>query len=330
MIIQPMIWIIVPVIALLIFLSAFFSSAEMAFISARRIRVKKAIEDGNKKAVVLEALMKKQDEVVSTIVVCNNLVNITASILAGYFTTLYLGDIGIGIATAVMTLIVVVFAEAIPKSYGINNYGFAFRTAKTLKIMTLVFSPLSKALSFFSNIFLKLIGIEKKKKALITEDEIKAMLSLGIEDGTIDKDEKKLIEEIFDFDSTKAKEIYIPLKNVMSIQAKDSVKTLKKMTIETGYSRYPVYNKKKDDIIGVVHIKDALLKEDTFQIKDIMREMITISPGTRLDTILQKMQKQKTHMALINDKKGNPIGIVTLEDLLEEIFGEIVDEHDTS
>lgn len=324
-----MIWIIVVVlISFLIFLSAFFSAAEMAFISSRRIRVKKAIEEGNKKAILLESLMKKQDEVVSTIVVCNNLVNISASILAGYYTTKYFGDIGIGIATALMTLVVVVFAEAIPKSYGISNYKFAFKTARVLQLITIIFSPLSKSLAFFSNFFLKLIGKEKKKKALITEDEIKAMLSIGIEDGTIDKEEKKIIEEIFDFDATKANEIYVPLKNIVSVHGNDTVETLKQITVKTGHSRFPVYRKSKEDIVGIVHIKDALLKDNEMLIHDIMRNIITISPGTRLDTIFTKMQKQKFHMAIIKAKDGSILGMLTLEDLLEEIFGEIHDEHD--
>lgn len=325
-----MTWIIIIVIAFLIFLSAFFSAAEMAFISARRIRVRKAIEEGNKKAVLLETLMKKQDDVVSTIVVCNNLVNITASIIAGYFTTKYFGDIGIGLATAVMTLVVVVFAEAIPKSYGIGNYKFAFQSARVLQIITIIFLPLSKSLSHFSNLFLRLIGIRKKQKTLITEDEIKAMLSIGIEDGTIDKDEKELIEEIFDFDTTKAKEIFVPIKDIISVQMDDTVETLKKITIRTGHSRYPVYDKNRENIIGIVHIKDALLKNNNTKLYEIMRDMITVKPGTRLDTIFNKMKKEKSHMAFIKNKEGAIIGIVTLEDLLEEIFGEIIDEHDPS
>ena len=159
-----MIWIVIIIlISFLIFLSAFFSATEMAFISSRRIRVKKAIEEGNKKAILLQALMKKQDEVVSTIVVCNNLVNISASIIAGYFTTKFFGDIGIGIAMGLMTLIVVVFAEAIPKSYGISNYKFAFKSARALQIITIIFSPLSKSLAWFTNIFLRIFGKEKKK-----------------------------------------------------------------------------------------------------------------------------------------------------------------------
>ena len=154
------------------------------------------------------------------------------------------------------------------------------------------------------------------------------MLSIGIEDGTIDKEEKKLIEEIFDFDATKANEIYVPLKKIVSVNENGSVKTLKQITVKTGHSRYPVYRNSKENIVGIVHIKDALLKDDKMLVHDIMRNVITISPGTRLDTIFTKMQKQKFHMALIKAKDGSILGLVTLEDLLEEIFGEIHDEHD--
>lgn len=154
------------------------------------------------------------------------------------------------------------------------------------------------------------------------------MLSIGIEDGTIDRDEKRIIEEIFDFDSTKTKEVYIPIDKVVSINQDDTVKTLKEITVKSGHSGFPVYGKDKHDIVGIVHIKDGLLKGDTTKIHQIMRKIITIRPGTRLDTVFGRMRKQKFHMALVKDKDESFLGIVTLEDLLEEIFGEIHDEHD--
>jgi putative hemolysin len=326
-----MFWIIIIVIiGILIFLSSFFAAAEMAFVSVNRIKVRKMKKSGDKSAIILEKLLEKPGEVVSAIVICNNLVNITASILAGSITALLLGNVGVGIATAVMTLLVVVFGEAIPKAYGIHNEKFAFRVAKSLNFLTYVFSPISRGLSAISNVFLKLLGKEVSKKALITEDEIKIMLDLGVQDGTIKKDEKHLVNEIFDFDDTETREVLIPIKNVYFVHYNNNLRKLKKIAVETGHSRFPVYKKNKKDIIGIVHVKDALLKDEEIKINEIMKSVLFVKQKMKADNVLKKMQKKKAHMAVVKSKNEKILGIVTFEDLIEEIFGEISDEHDAT
>ena len=326
-----MIWIIIIVIiGILIFLSSFFAAAEMAFISVNRIKVRKRIKSGEKSAIILEKLLEKPGEVVSAIVICNNLVNITASILAGFIAAFLLGNVGVGIATAIMTLLVVVFGEAIPKAYGIHNEKFAFRVARSLNILTLIFSPVSRGLSALSNIFLKILGKEVAKKALITEEEIKIMLDLGVQDGTIKKDEKHLVNEIFDFDDTETKEVFIPIKNVYFLREKSTLRQLKKRAVQTGHSRFPVYRSSKKDIVGIVHVKDALLKDEKINVKDIMKRVLFVKQKMKADNVLRKMQRQKAHMAVVKSKSGKVLGIVTFEDLIEEIFGEISDEHDAT
>jgi putative hemolysin len=302
----------------------------MAFVSVNRIKVRKKAKTGGKSAIILEKLLEKPGEVVSAIVICNNLVNISASILAGFIAAFLFGNIGVGISTAIMTFLVVVFGEAIPKAYGIHNEKFAFRVARPLKIITYIFSPISIGLSTLSNVFLKILGKEVGKKALITEEEIKIMLDLGVKDGTIKKDEKQLVNEIFDFDDTETKEVFIPIKNVYFVKENSTLRQLKIKAVETGHSRFPVYRKNKKDIVGIVHVKDSLLKDEKLKVKNIMKSVLYVQQKMKADNVLRKMQNKRAHMAVVKSKSGKNIGVVTLEDLIEEIFGEIIDEHDAT
>jgi CBS domain containing-hemolysin-like protein len=324
-----MIWIInIVLIAFLIFLSSFFAAAEMSFVSVNRIKTRRKAKSGDKNAMILEKLLNKPGEVVSSIVICNNLVNITASILAGVTVAYSFGNIGVGIVTAIMTLLVVVFGEAIPKAYGIHNEKFAFKVARYLNFLTIIFSPITRGLSALSNVFLHILGKEVGKKAVFTEEEIKIMLDLGVQDGTIEKDEKHLVYEIFDFDETETKEVLIPFKSVYFLNQNDTLKDLKKRAVKTGHSRFPIYDDNKDNIIGIVHVKDALLKDDSILVKEIMKSVLFVQEKTKADNVLRKMQRKKAHMAVVKSNNGKILGIVTLEDLIEEIFGDISDEHD--
>jgi len=326
-----MVWIIIIVIiGVLILLSSFFAAAEMAFVSVSRIKVRKRAKIGDKNAILLEKLIKKPGEVVSAIVICNNLVNITASILAGVVAAFLFGNIGVGIATAVMTLLVVVFGEAIPKAYGIHNEKFAFRVARSLNILTIVLSPVSRGLSALSNVFLRILGKEVGKKALVTEGEIKIMLDLGVQDGTIKKDEKHMVNEIFDFDDTETKEVFIPIKNAYLLNENDTLRHLKTIALETGHSRFPVYRKNKKNIVGIAHVKDTLMKDEKIHVKEVMNSVFFVQQKMKADNLLRKMQKRKAHMAVVKSKNGKILGIVTFEDLIEEVFGEISDEHDAT
>ncbi|RLF53015.1 MAG: hemolysin [Thermoplasmata archaeon] len=322
-----MIWLILIAIIILIFLSAFFASAEMAFVSVDRVRVREEVLKGNKNAKLLEELLEKGDEVISAIVVGNNLVNITASILAGALATHIFGNAGVGVATAIMTLVIIIFGEATPKAYGRDNYKFAIKVAKYLAFVRKVFYPLASAFTAISEAIIKFVGKEKRKE-VVTEKEIKVMLDLGVEQGTIEKDEKELVEEVFDFDETKAIEVYVPKEEMVCLHENDKVKDLIKKSVETGYSRFPVYRENLDDIVGMVHVKDALMKDENTPIKEIMRDILKITPAMKIDDVLREMQKRKVHMAILQSKDGKTLGIVTLEDLIEEIFGEIRDEHD--
>ncbi len=322
-------WLIaLPVIALLILLSSFFAAAEMAFVSVDKIKVREESVKGKKNAILLEKLLESPDEVISAVVVCNNLVNITASILAGTIATYLLGNIGVGVATAVMTSLIIIFGEVIPKAYGINNEEFAFKVSRYLHLIRTTFYPIVKAFTVISDAFLNIMGKEKRGKLIVTEEEIKTLMDLGVQNGTIKKDEQELVEEIFDFDETEAKEVYVPVKQIVGLQENNTLEELIIKSVKTGHSRFPVYRENKDDIEGMVHVKDAFLKDKNMQVKEIMREIIKIPPKMKVDDVLRKMQRMKMHMAVIQSKEGKIMGLVTMEDLIEEIFGEIRDEHD--
>ena len=325
-----MIWIIIGIIIvlLLIILSAFFSSSEMAFISINKaFIVNKAIE-GNKKALILQQLLKNPANVISAIIIGNNLVNIFASILAGAIASYYFGNIGIGIATVVMFFLLLVFGEAIPKAYGLQNEKFALNIARSLLIITNLFHPVVLLLTGLAKKFNKFFG-KTEKGHHITEEEILAMMKLGEAEGTIQKDEREMVSEVFEFDDTIVHEILTPKSKIVFVHEDEPIKSLIEKSIKYGYSRFPVFRNNYDDIVGMVHIKDTLLiKDENIPVKNIMRSVLNVDSHMKADDLLREMKKNKTHLALLHDREGKTIGLVSMEDLIEEIFGEITDEHD--
>ena len=327
-----MTWIIVGIISIifLIILSAFFSSSELAIISINRAVIREKARKGDRRAQLLDKLLQNPDTVVSAIVIGNNLVNVLASILAGAISTQVFGNIGLGIATAVMTLLLLVFGEITPKSVGIRNEKFALRVARPVYVITRLFGPFSIGLSSLSRFLAKNIFGKKEVNPPVTEEEIMAMMRLGEEEGTIKKDERELVNEVFEFDETKVDEVRVPKKEVVYLDENDTIQDLIDKSIETGFSRFPVCkNGNINKIVGMVHIKDALaVKDKNMPVKKIMRDILKVGPGMKADDVLREMQRKKVHIAVVKDRRNKVKGIVTMEDLIEEIFGEITDEHD--
>ena len=205
-----MLWVIssILVIFFLIGASAFFSSTEMAFVSVNKAVIVDKSRNGNKKAKILERLYKNYDNVISAIVIGNNLVNIFASVLAGFVAIEFFGNVGVGVATAVMFFLVIVFSEATPKVFGIRNEGLLLRVARPLFIITMLFYPFVILLNSLSNSLISIIGGRDEKEMTVTEEEIKAMMRLGEEEGTIKKDEREMVDDVFDFDETIADEVW--------------------------------------------------------------------------------------------------------------------------
>jgi putative hemolysin len=327
-----MLWIIIGILVVicLILLSAFFSSAEMAFISINRAVIKEKAREGNKHAIILDRLLQKPENVISAIVIGNNLVNILASIIAGTIATILFGNIGIGIATVVMILLVIIFGESTPKSYGIRNMRFALRVARPLAFVTKILHPLVLLLTSISNGLIRLVGGKGRSRSIITEREIMAMMRLGEAEGTIARDEREMVKDVFKFDETHASEVYTPNENVVFLQENDTIADLIQKSIQTGYSRFPVYRNNLDDIIGMVHVKDTLaVTEKNVPMKSIIRPILKIDSSMKIDDVLRIMKAKKTHLALLQTTDGKTRGLVSMEDLIEEIFGEIADEHET-
>ncbi len=326
-----MFWIIVSilVIILLVLISSFFSSAEMDFVSINRSVVKEKAREGDKHAIILDRLLQNPQNVISAIVIGNNLVNIFASIIAGTIATIFFGNIGIGIATLVMMFLVIIFGESTPKSFGIRNIRFALRVARPLAFITKIFHPLVILLTSISNGLIRLAGGKIRSRSIITEKEIMAMMRLGEAEGTIASDEREMVKEVFKFDETHASEVYTSNEKVVFIQENDTIADLIQKSIQTGFSRFPVWRNNLDDIIGMVHVKDTLaVTEKNVSVKSIMRPILKIDSSMKVDDVLRIMKAKKTHLALLQTVDGKTKGLVSLEDLIEEIFGEIADEHD--
>ncbi len=326
-----MFWIIISILVIicLIVISAFFSSAEMAFISVNRAVVKEKARDGDKHAIILDRLLQKPENVVSAIVIGNNLVNILASIIAGTVSTIVFGNIGIGIATVVMMLLVIIFGESTPKSFGIRNLRFALRVARPLSFVTKIFHPLVLLLTSISTVLIRLVGGKSRSRAIITEREIMAMMRLGEAEGTIERDEQEMVKGVFKFDETHVSEVYTPNEDVVFLQENDTLTDLIQKSIQTGFSRFPVYRNNLDDVIGMVHVKDTLaIMEKNVSVKSIIRPILKIDSSMKVDDVLRIMKAQKTHLALLQTLDGKTKGLVSMEDLIEEIFGEIADEHE--
>ena len=317
------------IIAIMIFISAFFSGSEMAIISIDRALIVDKARNGDKRAKVLEKLLKKPDDVISAIVIGNNIVNIFASILAGFVATYFFGNLGIGIATALMFFLVIIFSESTPKAFGRKNELWALRSARSVYFCTKIFYPAVVFVRYISNSLLHLLRKPKKDHDFVTEEKIMAMMRLGEEEGTIEKDERAMVNDVFEFDETIADEVDRPKYKIEFIHQNETVEKLIKKSIKTGFSRFPVYNKNYDDIVGMVHIKDSLyIKDKKTKIKKIMRDVLIVQPNIKADDVFRKMRDYKTHLAVLKDKHGKTIGLISMEDLVEEIFGEISDEHD--
>jgi CBS domain containing-hemolysin-like protein len=321
---------IILIISFLIFVSAFFSGSEMALVSTDRALIVDKARKGDKRAKVLENLLQKPDDVISAIVIGNNIVNIFASIMAGFIATELFGDIGVGIATAIMFFLVIIFSESVPKAFGWKNLKWAFRSARFIHVFTKIIYPAVVLVRYISNGLLHVLGRSSVVKGdIITEDKIMAMMRLGEEEGTIEKDERTMVNDVFEFDEKIVDEVDKPKYKIEFIHQNDSIEKLVNKSIKTGFSRFPVYNKNYDDVVGMVHIKDTLDVDDkSKKINEIMRDVLIVNPSMKADDVFRKMKLYKTHIAVLKNNSGNVIGLISMEDLIEQIFGDIKDEHD--
>ncbi|MBD8067748.1 hemolysin family protein [Bacillus sp. PS06] len=322
----------ISLLVFLIFLSAFFSATETAFSSVNRIRLKNYSDEnrrGSKKALYIT---ENFDKALSTILVGNNIVNIAAaSISAKVAGDLVPGNTGLVISTFVMTILILVFGEILPKSFAkenaeafsLNISGILFFLMKVLAPVTYLFVLLKVAAS-------KLIK-QKDDSPSVTEEELKVMIDLSEEEGVIDNQEKELVHRSLDFNDILVGEILTPRIDMVAVEVSQSIDEIRDMFLEERYSRVPVYEDNIDNIIGVLSEREFLsnlVQNKEISIRDLIRDPFFVVRSMKISTLLPELQKAKTHMAIVIDEFGGTSGLITLEDILEEIVGEIWDEHD--
>ena len=316
-------------LVILIIISGFFSATETAYFSMNKIRLKALANEGNKRAKKALKLSEDMDSLLYTILIGNNLVNIaTTAIATVLFIDLLGADLGATVATIVITIVVLMFGEITPKSIAKNvPERFAMIAAPILRPIEILFTPLNFLAAMwqrFVHLFVKAADDHG-----VTEEELITMVEEAQQDGEIDKNESELIRNAIEFDDIEVEDIYTSRVDIVGIEVEDSVEDISKQ-FEKGFSRLPVYSDTIDNIIGVLNRKDfSTMKKTGAKLTDVMTEPIFVVPSLKISELLRTLQSKKSHMAIILDEFGGTVGIVTLEDILEELVGEIWDEHDT-
>ncbi|MFH0818459.1 MAG: hemolysin family protein [Patescibacteria group bacterium] len=318
---------------LLIFLSGFFSSAEIALFSLNVAKVRNLVDKKKKNAKKLEYLKNNAGKVLITILIGNNLVNIGAASLATVVAINALGSVGAGVATGIMTLLILIFGEILPKSLAQKNPAqLSLFMTPVLLILFYLLYPASYFLSKLSRAIYELAGGQEDKPA--HEEEVKALVELGEEQGTVERDEKEMIKNIFLLNDIKAEDIMTVRSEMISFESNQILGDVLNVINQTGHSRFPVYFGSEDNVKGILFAKDVLeylsfsCERRDIKIKELMKPALYIPEQKPLDSLLREFQKKHIHIAAVVDEHGDVTGIVTLEDLLEEIVGEISDETD--
>ena len=319
------------ILVLLLLMSAFFSSAETSLTTINPIKVRTLIENGNKRAITLQKVKDQNGKMLSAILIGNNIVNIYASSLA---TTLALdlwGSYAVGIATGILTLLVLLFGEITPKNIAMfKTEPMALFYAPIIYGLMTVLTPVIFVIDHIAGFFLKCFHINPGQKNPMTETELRTYVDVSHEDGVIESEEKDMIINVFDFSDSVAKDIMIPRIDMITIEENAGYDELMTLFRECMYTRIPVYKDDRDNIIGLVNIKDFILVNDrsTFRVSDIIRDAYYTYEFKRTADLLMEMKKTTNNVAFVLSEYGACVGMITLEDLLEEIVGEIRDEYD--
>ncbi len=314
------------IIVILLVLSALFSSCETAFSSVNKIRLKNYAAKGNKKAEKALKIANSFENALTAILIGNNIVNILSTSISTVLFTQILGSGGVGAATVVMTVLVLVFGEITPKSFAKSHAEqCALAFAGSISVLIFILKPIIWLFQFIQRLFKP-----KTEQPSVTEDELKYIIDEIQEQGVLEEQESDLVRSALEFDEITVDEILIPRVNVTAIEKNTPFEEIKNKFLDEMYSRIPVYEKNIDNIIGIITNKSffRLVNEKKEDISDIIQDVIHISDLKLISEALKEMQKNKMHMAVVMDQYGGTKGIVTLEDIIEELVGEIYDEED--
>ena len=317
----------------LLMLSGFFSSAETALTTANRIRIRTQAEHGDKNARILLKILDQPDKMLSVILVGNNIVNLYASSLATTLTIHVVGSRAVGIATGILTLLVLVFGEITPKTVAAHSAdSMALKIAPVIHFLMIVPTPLVIIVNALAGAVMKLLRTDRENtKETMTEEELRTIVQVGHEEGVIEKEEQQMIDNVFDFGDTIARDVMIPRIDMTWIPEDADYDTVLSTFREDKYTRMPVCRDSADTVVGIINVKDLLLRdpEKPFRIADCMREPLFTHERKKTSELMREMRKNYTNIAIVLDDYGVTAGMVTMEDLLEEIVGEIRDEYDT-
>lgn len=317
---------------ILVALSAFFSSAETSFVTVSQIKMRSLAEAGNRSAQRVLKITSDSAKMLSAILIGNNLVNISASSLATTLTLSLWGNAAVSITTGVLTLVVLIFGEIAPKTFA-TAYAekIALIYSGPIRFLMIVLTPVIFVINFIAKGVLRIIGFNPNKhKATITEDELRTMVDVSREEGVLETDEHEMISNVFDFGESQAKDVMIPRIDMTSVSVDSTFDEIVEVFRQDKYTRLPVYEKSVDNVIGIINVKDLLLCEDksNFSVRNILRKPYYTYEFKHISELMDELKKTSNNFTIVVDEYGSTVGMITLEDLLEEIVGEIRDEYD--
>ena len=320
------------ILLLLLVLSAFFSSAETALTTVNKIKLKTMADDGNKKAARVLNVVTLPKKMLSAILIGNNIVNLSASSLATTLAIDIFGSVGAGIATGILTLLILIFGEITPKSIAtINSTTLSLLFAPIIGGLMWLLTPVIAIVNFMAGLCIKIFGIDPDfKDDTITEDELRIMIDASHESGEIEGDERAMIHKVFDFSDACAKEVMIPRIDMTMVDSDISYDELISVFKEDMFTRLPVCEPDSEKIIGMVNMKDflGLVPSDNFSVSDYLRDVYFTYEMKNVSDLFDEMREESTTVSIVLDEYGDLSGMITMEDLLEEIVGEIRDEYD--
>ena len=334
------------VLIVLILINGFFAASEIAFLTLNELHIEALAKDGNKKAKIIMNMLKEPSKFLATIQIGVTLAGFLSSafaadvfadrlspILYNNFPILDLGtwqNISIVIVTIILSYFTLVLGELVPKRIAMKYYEkISFATIRIIKIISTITSPFVKLLTFTTNAISRLFGISENEDEPVTEDQIRMMVDAGEKDGTIEETEKEMIDNVFEFNNKVVSEIMIPRNEIFAIEINSTLNSvMNKVETNKRFSRIPVYSDTIDNIEGFIHIKDLFLKNIDVQLSTLVKPVYFVPETKPLDELFRELRKNKKQLAIVIDEHGGTAGLVTMEDILEEIVGEIYDEYD--
>ncbi len=324
-------------IVVLVLLSAFFSSAETALTTVNKHRLRSLAEDGNRNAQNVLKLIENPAKMLSAILIGNNIVNISASALMTTFTTSVFGSKFVGVSTGILTLIILLFGEITPKSLAtLYNEKIALLYIHVVAPLVVLLTPVIWFVDKLSGVIFWVLRVDRDAaNNQMTEGELRTIVDVSVEDGVLEKEEKSMINNVVDFGDSKAKDVMVPRADMALVSVDATFDEVFEIFNEEHYSRLPVYDENKDTVIGIVYLKDLFFfqnqadkKNTAFSIRNIMREPFFVYEYQKTSSIMAEMRNRFVSLAIVLDEYATAVGLITIEDLIEEIVGEIRDEFD--